>query len=245
MSSLDDFFAKKDNKKCKKKKPNYLATDELYKTLEESSKLVTDADSEKCLGNESRAEGPTESSGSALKPLEFRLLYSNESVEGEDEWCDFTEENRMEYMSLRRSIETSLGSTALVQLAGGEVKVQDSEQHDNAGDGIDVGQALIDGMGSTTCPWRKMGRPLEQQELKDLSEQNPVEQPKKEEPSEAKSQIYIPPALRQSQGDFNQRAELESRLVPTKMSGKPQAPDLNSADYFPSLSGAKPFRRTK
>ncbi|EDW89689.2 LOW QUALITY PROTEIN: uncharacterized protein Dyak_GE21333 [Drosophila yakuba] len=239
MSSLDDFFAKRDNEKSKKKKPNYLATNELYKTLKESVRLATEGEFEKCLGNENRAEGPTESTGSVLKPLEFSVLHSNESVEEEDEWCDFTEENRIEYTSLRRSIKMSLGSTVL---AGSDAKAQDSEQRDNGGDGIDVGQALNDGMGGTSCPWRKMGHPSKQQELREQ-----VEQPKKDEPSEVKSQIYIPPALRHSQGDFNQRAEMESRLlkIPPKMSGKPQAPDLNSAEYFPSLSGAKTFRRTK
>lgn len=215
-----------------------MATDELYKTLEESAKLATDADSVKSMENENRTEGPTESTGSAMKSLEFSLLYPNESVKEEDEWSEFTEENRMELMSLGHSS----GSTILTQLAVGEVKAQDSEQTDTGGDGMNVGQKHDDDIGNTTCPWVKMEHALEQQKLK---EPMSVEQPNKKEPSEVKSQIYIPPALRQSQGDFNRRDQAESRLrkVPSKMSGKPQAPDLNSDEYFPSLS--KTLKRTK
>ncbi|EDW54554.1 GM18654 [Drosophila sechellia] len=144
----------------------------------------------------------------------------------------------MQHMSLRHSS----GSAILAQLAVGEVKAQDSVQNDTGGDGVDVGQQLDDDIGNTTCPWVKMKHPLWQQKLK---EPMSLEQPNKKEPSEVKSQIYIPPALRQSQGDFNHRDQAESRLrkVPSKMSGKPQAPDLNSDEYFPSLS--KTPKRTK
>ncbi|EDX05190.1 GD24040 [Drosophila simulans] len=143
----------------------------------------------------------------------------------------------MQHMSLRHSS----GSAILAQLAVGEVKAQDSVQNDTGGDGVDVGQQLDD-IGNTTCPWVKMKQTLRQQELK---EPMSLKQPNKKEPSEVKSQIYIPPALRQSQGDFNHRDQTESRLrkVPSKMSGKPQAPDLNSDEYFPSLS--KTPKRTK
>ncbi|KAH8353212.1 hypothetical protein KR084_009669 [Drosophila pseudotakahashii] len=196
------------------------------------------------MGNEALVEGSGSTTSGLVKPLEFGVRFSDETVEEEDEWCDFTEENRMQYTSLRRSIQMSLSSTILTQFSvGGEVKVQDSEQRDTGGDGIDVGQANGDGLSS--CPWQKIESQLQLAPMMD--KQTEKELPEKEEPSEVKSQIYIPPALRQSQGDFNQRPQVENRQRKThsKMSGKHQAPDLNSPEYFPTLSGSKPFKRTK
>jgi len=220
-----------------------LATDELYKTLEESAKLATEGDTDD-LGDGPSGSGSGTSGSGSVKPLEFGIRFSDESVDDEDEWCDFTEENRMQYTSSRRNIQMSLSSMVLSQFSGGgELKGQDSEQRDTGGDGMDVGQA--DGLSNTLCPWQKLEMQPQKEPKKDKKTE---EQPAKEEPPpEAKNQIYIPPALRQSQGDFNQRLQGENRMRKPhcKKSGKPQAPDLNSPEYFPSLSGPKAIKHTK
>jgi len=88
-----------------------LATDELYKTLEESAKLATEGDTDD-LGDGPSGSGSGTSGSGSVKPLEFGIRFSDESVDDEDEWCDFTEENRMQYTSSRRNIQLKYaGST--------------------------------------------------------------------------------------------------------------------------------------
>ncbi|KAH8334282.1 hypothetical protein KR059_008461, partial [Drosophila kikkawai] len=190
--------------------------------------------------NNNLMEGPTGSAGPFVaKPLEFGLQFSGETAEDEDEWSDYTEENRFNYTSMPRITWKTVSGTLLAPSA--EVKVLEPAQRESAGDGLDVGQGkrLDEVMGSASCPWQNMVTTQPQQEQK--SEQ----QPEKKNPSK---KVYIPPALRQSQGDLHQRPQVETgpRKLPSAMSmGKPQAPDLKSSEYFPSLSGSKSLKHPK
>ncbi|XP_022223346.2 protein CDV3 homolog [Drosophila obscura] len=234
MSNLEDFFSKKDSKKSKKNS-EYLAAEELYKTLEESTKLSSEANSN--FEHAFQSEELETASVGATAPLKFRIRFSDEAHSEEDEWSDFTEENRRKFTNVPRALPMALITTATAPFAAGDLK-SEPEQLDTGGDGIDVGSnesAL-----TTTCPWQK-------------SEQANRESAKQNEHSDgkgnhtvAKKQIYIPPALRQSQGDFNKRkAQPHQRKGPCPIPDKNQAPDLNSLEYFPSLSGSKIFKRPK
>ncbi|KAI8043660.1 hypothetical protein M5D96_004993, partial [Drosophila gunungcola] len=189
--------------KVKKKKSNYLATDELYKTLEESVKQTPEVgnDPNKDLGNEDQV-------------VEFGIRPLDEPL--------------------------------MTRTNGGEAKIKESEQRDTGGDGLGVGQGQNDAVFNSLCPWQKTESLLHQEPKDQINDEQPVKQ---EDLIDMKNKVYIPPALRQSQGDFNQRHQVENRLrnpnTPTKKSGKPQAPDINCPEYFPSLNGSKIFKRTK
>ncbi|KAH8251268.1 hypothetical protein KR032_004637, partial [Drosophila birchii] len=205
-------------------------------------------------------EGPTGSAGpSVAKPLEFGIQFSDGTAEDEDEWSDYTEENRFNYTSAPRNTWKTLSGTLLAPST--EVKDMEPEQRESAGDGLDVGHGkrLEEGPGSASCPWQNMEKTEPQQEPKEQNE--PTKEPKSEQqpeiknPSknptqnpETKPQVYIPPALRQSQGDCRQRPQVEKgpRKLPSAISmGKPQAPDIKSSEYFPSLGGSKSLKRPK
>lgn len=126
---------------------------------------------------------------------------------------------------------------------GGEVKAQEPEQ--SGGDGLDVGHGKRqeEGLGSATCPWQKL---VKKQPHQDPIEPKVEQQPEKSKNPETKPQVYIPPALRQSQGDCRQRPQVEKgpcKLPSAMPMAKPQAPDLKSSEYFPSLSGSKLQKR--
>ncbi|BFF94176.1 protein CDV3 homolog [Drosophila madeirensis] len=217
MSNLEDFFSKKDHKKSKKNS-EYLATEELYKTLEESTK-----DSSEDISNlefdVQSVDGEADSARDSA-PLKFGMRFSDETYSEEDEWSDFTEENRA------------------APFAGSDMKAE-PVQLDTGGDGIDVGLKEI--ALATSCPWQKP-----EQANHEPAKQNELSDGKGNNPAVAKKQIYIPPALRQSQGVSNKRkAQPQQRKVPSPIPEKPQAPDLNSLEYFPSLSGSKILKRPK
>ncbi|KAH8279947.1 hypothetical protein KR054_011794, partial [Drosophila jambulina] len=196
-------------------------------------------------------EGPTGSAGPSMaKPLEFGLQFGDGTAEDEDEWSDYTEENRFNYTTVPRNTWKTLSGTLLAPST--DDKVQEPEQRESAGDGLDVGQGkrLDEGPGSASCPWQTMEK-AQSQEPKELKEPIAEQQPETKNPSknpEMKPQVYIPPALRQSQGDCRQRAQVEKgpRKLPSAISmGKPQAPDLKSSEYFPNLGDSKSLKRPK
>ncbi|KAH8393489.1 hypothetical protein KR200_002606, partial [Drosophila serrata] len=209
--------------------------------------------------DDSLMEGPTGSAGpSFAKPLEFGLQFPDETGEDEDEWSDYTEENRFNYTSVPRSTWKTLSGTLLAPST--EINVLEPEEREQcAGDGIDVvpGKRLDEGPGSASCPWQNMEKtqpqeqPMEPKEPKELKcEQQPEMKTSSENPQnpEMKPQVYIPPALRQSQAESRQRpqAEKATRKLPSALSmGKPQAPDIKSSEYFPSLGGSKSIKRPK
>ncbi|KAH8239007.1 hypothetical protein KR038_011949, partial [Drosophila bunnanda] len=204
-------------------------------------------------------EGPTGSAGpSAAKPLEFGLHFADATAEDEDEWSDYTEENRFNYTSMPRNTWKTLSGTLLAPST--EIKVLEPEQREQcAGDGLDVGpgKRLEEGPGPAACPWQNMEKthPQEQpKEPKEPKEGKFEQQQESKNPSEntqnpeMKPQVYIPPALRQTQSDTRQRPQVEkaSRKLPSAISlGKPQAPDIKSSEYFPSLGGSKSIKRPK
>ncbi|XP_033249205.1 protein CDV3 homolog [Drosophila miranda] len=238
MSNLEDFFSKKDNKKSKRC-PEYLAAEELYKTLEESTKYSSEDNSNLEDAFQSEASG-TDSKGASAS-LKFGIRFSDEAFSEEDEWSDFTEENRRQFTNVPRTLSIALTSPAPVPgpFAGGDLK-EEPEQLDTGGDGVDVGSKEGESALATTCPWQKSEQdshePSKQNEQSDRKANTPV----------VKKEIYIPPALRQSQGDFNKRkAQPLQRKAPSPMPFRPQAPDLNSLEYFPSLSDSKILKRPK
>ncbi|KAH8244417.1 hypothetical protein KR026_008922, partial [Drosophila bipectinata] len=196
-------------------------------------------------------EGPSGSKDPAKKPLEFGIRFSDEAMDEDNEWSDFTEENRRQYTHLPRSIQMtfSCGSMAPFTVSG-EVKVQESaEQRESAGDGLDIGQGPKEALAFFACPWKldgQMSKPFIPPGVpqKSVKLEKIV---KTEKPSEAKRQVYVPPALRHCQGDINPRPQPESRLrkAMSSYSGKQQAPDLSSPEYFPSLGGSRGLKRTK
>lgn len=226
--------------KSLKKKSNYLATDELYKTLEESANLAAEAGSDPDKGpdNDNSAEGPSGSgsagSSSVAKPLEFGIRFSGETVDDEDEWSDYTEENRFNYTSVPRNNWKTLSCTLLAPSVGGEVKAQEPEQ--SGGDGLDVGHGKRqeEGLGSATCPWQKL---VKKQPHQDPIEPKVEQQPEKSKNPETKPQVYIPPALRQSQGDCRQRPQVEKgpcKLPSAMPMAKPQAPISRARSTSPA-----------
>lgn len=224
----------------------------MYKTLEESAKLSqeTFATPEKGRGGDPMMEGPSGSMDTALKPLEFGIRFSDETMDEEDEWSDFTEENRRQYTNLPRTIQMTLSCGAMAPFTvNGEVKMQESEQRESGGDGLDIGQGPKEPVAFGSCPWKLDGQITKAMvPLGEPQKQVKVEKiVKSEKQLDTKRQIYVPPALRHSQGDFNPRPHMESRLrkVITTYSVKPQAPDLNSPEYFPSLSGSRVLKRAK
>ncbi|KAH8409969.1 hypothetical protein KR009_003409 [Drosophila setifemur] len=197
-------------------------------------------------GSDALSEDATGSSESAPKLLEFGFHFAGQTVD-EDEWSDFTEDNRRQYASLPRNLHMPLNCPVIPPFTAGEVNVQESEQRDCAGDGIDMGQGQgqnqnqEEDLASPICPWQNK---LEAHT--DGDQQPEQEQEVLEKPSEAKRQIYIPPALRQSQGDFNRpKVEPRPRKALSTFPSKPQAPDLNSPEYFPSLGGSNMLKRSK
>ncbi|XP_034666794.1 protein CDV3 homolog [Drosophila subobscura] len=235
MSNLEDFFSKKDHKKSKKNS-EYFAAEELYKTLEESTKFSSEDNSNLEFDVQS-ADGETDSARDSA-PLKFGMRFSDEAHSEEDEWSDFTEENRGKFTNVPRDLPKALVSTAPAPFAGSDLKAE-PVQLDTGGDGIDVGLKEI--ALATSCPWQKP-----EQANHEPAKQNELSDGKGNNTAVAKKQIYIPPALRQSQGDSNKRkAQPQQRKVPSPMPKKPQAPDLNSLEYFPSLSGSKILKRPK
>ncbi|KAH8329203.1 hypothetical protein KR074_005616, partial [Drosophila pseudoananassae] len=195
-------------------------------------------------------EGPSGSKDHAKKPLEFGVRFSDEAMDEEDEWSDFTEENRRQYTNLPRTIQMSLSCGSMAPFTvSGEVKVQESEQRESGGDGPDIGQGPKEALAFISCPWK-----LEGQISKTLIQPGVPQKPvklekivKTEKPLEAKRQVYVPPALRHSQGEINPRPQTESRLrkAMSSYSVKQQAPDLSSPEYFPSLGGSRGLKRAK
>ncbi|KAH8273693.1 hypothetical protein KR018_008852, partial [Drosophila ironensis] len=208
-------------------------------------------------GSELSMGSPTpQSVESLLKPLESGIRFSDEAVNEEDEWSDFTDEHRRHYTHLPRCIQMSLSSSVLNPFSGGggngEVsKIQDSEQRESGGDGIDVGTGQKDALALAACPWQKMGAQLKHAQMQlegiEVKPEKPEKPEKQPKLLESKHKIYVPPALRHSQGDFHPRSPMESRQRKSghPFAGKPQAPDLNSSEYFPSLGGSKAYKRTK
>lgn len=294
MSSLDDFFAKKDRKKSATK-TNLLAADELYRTLEETTKASQEVDSSEKLRLEViNNQHPQHTA------LEFGIRFSDETIDEEDEWCDFTEEHDQPFPNLKRNSKLALSSTVVV--AGSSIgedanlTVENCPYQDTGGDGLGVGSAA-DEMGKPACPWLK----LEHTELTNFSPkamvaalereqsltqsssqlqsrsqrhsqsqsqpqsqsqfQSPIQsqsslqfQPQSQAASQStfktqqsialKKQVYVPPALRQSQSEFSVRPRKQAPPVAMKLA-KGQAPDLNNVDFFPSLCQSRISKRAK
>ncbi|XP_068140914.1 protein CDV3 homolog [Drosophila tropicalis] len=271
MSSLDDFFAKKD-KKSKKKKPNFLATNELYKTLEESTKLMSElmvSNPEQVRTSATQLDmASSRFSMEAGIPKDTGLRFTNDASKDDDDWCDFNEENRRQYTHSSQLAISQLGLNCpgLGTYGSDNAKVEKERQKDYGGDGLGVvglgQQQMVDNSGLVSCPWQKsepsnvnsevameMNMMIEMTKtkpssvlgnMKSISIEQTMEGPKK--------QIYIPPALRQSQmnsksGNSNSRgsssnSSKKSTQIPRGVR-KGQAPDLNSSEYFPALSASK------
>lgn len=238
MSSLDDFFAKKDRKKSATK-TNLLAADELYRTLEETTKAPQEVDSNEKL--------QLDVANCQHSPLEFGIRFSDETIDEEDEWCDFTEEHDQPFPNLKRNSKLVLSSNAAVA-SSEDVKLaaEHGQYQDTGGDGLGVGQA-IDEMGKPACPWLK----LEPTELTSFSPKAVETVERKSQPTiksqpniAPKKQVYVPPALRQSQSEFSVRPRKQAPPVPVKLA-KGQAPDLNNVDFFPSLCKSRISKRAK
>ncbi|EDW77397.2 LOW QUALITY PROTEIN: uncharacterized protein Dwil_GK18276 [Drosophila willistoni] len=280
MSSLDDFFAKKD-KKVKKKKTNFLATDELYKTLEESTKLMSEvmvSNPEQVRTSATQLDkASSRFSMEAGIPMDTGLRFPNDANEDVDDWCDFNEENRRQYThsSQLRIIQMGLNCPGLGTYCSDNGKLEKERQKDCGGDGLGVvglgQQQMEDNSGSVSCPWQKsepsnvnsevameMNMMIEMTETKPssvLSNMKSISMEQTNEMEGPKKQVYVPPALRQSQmnyksGKSNSRgsssnSSKKSSTQKPKGVRKGQAPDLNSSEYFPALSASKIFKRGK
>ncbi|KAM8715268.1 hypothetical protein ACLKA7_002337 [Drosophila subpalustris] len=241
MSSLDDFFAKKDRKKSATK-TNLLAADELYRTLEETSKVAQEADS-----NE-KVPGQLEVSSSSHVPLEFGVRFSDETFEEEDEWCDFTEDHDQPFPNIKRNSKLVLSPTAAT--TSEDVKTTTTVEHcqyqDTGGDGIGVGQCTED-LGKSPCPWVKL-EPVEVSNCSPKTVESSEERPQSANKSQSnvvvKNQVYVPPALRESQSELSVRPKKQVTPVASKLN-KGQAPDLNNVDFFPLLCSSRISKRAK
>ncbi|EDW03639.1 protein CDV3 homolog [Drosophila grimshawi] len=217
MSSLDDFFAKKDRKKSATK-TNLLAADELYRTLEETVKAPKEVDSKDKL--------QFEVINSTKAALAFGIRFSDEAVDEEDEWCDFTEDHDQPFPKLKRNSRLALSPTAAVANEDVPLSVDHCHIEDTGGDGLDVGQCT-DELYKSACPWLML-QPIQAVDLQSVK----------------KHEVYVPPALRQSQGDFSVRRGKQLSAVPEKPA-KGQAPDLNNVEFFPSLCRSRTAKRAK
>ncbi|TDG42524.1 hypothetical protein AWZ03_011055 [Drosophila navojoa] len=257
MCSLDDFFAKKDRKKSTTK-TNFLAADELYRTLEETAKAAQEVDSAEKLQLEA-----TNNQNQQNSSLEFGVRFSDETIDEEDEWCDFTEEHDQPFPNLKRNSKLILGATA----ASENVKLTDENcpYQDTGGDGLGVGSTQ-DELSKPACPWLKpneltsLSSPPKVMEAALLSQSQLQSQLQSQSPSESQSQsqtplktqpnvvpkkqVYVPPALRQSQSDFSVRSRKQSTTMAMKLA-KGQAPDINNVDFFPSLNQSRMSKRAK
>ncbi|XP_030377240.1 protein CDV3 homolog [Scaptodrosophila lebanonensis] len=266
MSSLDDFFAKKDKKKSKTK-PNYLAADELYRTLEEATKVPEVNGKTRANDTQMSFSGSGTNSISTTtsdaSTLEFKIRFSNDANDEEDEWCDFTEENRKHFTSVSRSGMMALTASGG---AGGPATDNAGERQDgelsgdlaidnsnncmgnsaSGGDGVLVG--LED---ASICPWQKLEITEQPSTVATVMPPPPSQAHSK---PEVKKQVYVPPALRNSQGDCAAAASGKKKPPPSSLNqpmkpmtklAKGEAPDLNSAEFFPSLSAAHSSKRAK
>ncbi|XP_017872687.1 PREDICTED: uncharacterized protein DDB_G0292186 [Drosophila arizonae] len=288
MCSLDDFFAKKDRKKSTTK-TNLLAADELYRTLEETAKAPQEVDSTEKL----QVEGTNNQ-----HQLEFGIRFSDETIDEEDEWCDFTEEHDQPFPNLKRNSKLILSATAAAANEDANLTDENCPYQDTGGDGLGVGSAQ-DELGKPACPWLKLEpteltsfsspakegalerepalnasqsqspllprSQLKSQSQSQVQNQSPLQsqsqsQSQLQSPSESQSQsqttlktqpnnvvkkqVYVPPALRQSQSEFSVRPRKQANSVSMKLA-KGQAPDINNVDFFPSLCQSRSSKRAK
>lgn len=198
MSSLDDFFAKKDRKKSATK-TNLLAADELYRTLEESSKVTQEVD------NNEKVK--LEVSSSLHVPLEFGVRFSDEACEGEDEWCDFTEDHDQPFPNPQRNPKLILSPTVVITSEDVKSTIEHCHFQDTGGDGIGVGLCAED-IGKLACPWLKV-EPVEMSnpcpKLVELLEEKSQSANKSQSNIVVKNLVYVPPALRESQSEISVR----------------------------------------
>ncbi|KAH8395724.1 hypothetical protein KR222_011606, partial [Zaprionus bogoriensis] len=184
--------------------------------------------------------------------LEFGIRFSDETIDEEDEWCDFTDEHDQPFPNLKRGSRLILGSNVpAVAVEDSIVPTECAQQQDTGGDGLGVGQCTED-LGKSSCPWMKLNsselspclgiKPVEAMELKaPPAMQSPP--PHKSQPNMMK-QVYVPPALRESQSDVTVRPKKQPPPMAVKLA-KGQAPDLNNVDFFPSLCQSRISKRAK
>lgn len=242
MSSLDDFFAKKDRKRSATK-TNLFAADELYRTLEETTKAPQELESFEKLQLLDGANSPRPS-------LEFGIRFSDETIDEEDEWCDFTDEHDQPFPNLKRGSRLTLGSNMVaVSVENSIAPSENVEQEDTGGDGIGVGQCTED-LGKSSCPWIKLNTlelssSLSQKTIESAEITAPSLMSQKCEPNITRQkQVYVPPALRETQSEVTVRPKKQLPPVPVKPA-KGQAPDLNNVDFFPSLCQSRVVKRAK
>lgn len=242
MSSLDDFFAKKDRKRSATK-TNLLAAEELYRTLEETTKVPKEVESSDKLEH-------LEGTNSPRPSLEFGIRFSDEAVDEEDEWWDFTAEHNQPFRNLKSSTKLTLGpNMVVVPVEDSFIPIENVQNEDTGGDGLGVGQYTED-FGKSSCPWTK----LNSSELSANLTQKTIEStdrkvlPLMAQKSQAnvivQKQVYVPPALRESHCEVTVRTKKQPHPVTVK-TAKGQAPDLNNVDYFPSLCQSRVAKRAK
>ncbi|XP_034475502.1 protein CDV3 homolog [Drosophila innubila] len=237
MSSLDDFFAKKDRKKSATK-TNLLAADELYRTLEETTKVAQEVDSNEKV--------QLEISSSSHVPLEFGVRFSDEACNEEDEWCDFTEDHDQPFPNLKWNSKLVLSPTVVINVEDIKTTTEHCQYQDTGGDGIGVGQCTED-MGRSACPWLKL-EPVEipncRPKMIESLEEKYESDNKLQSNIVVKNIVYVPPALRESQSEISVRPNKQVTPVTSKLN-KAQAPDLNNIDFFPLLCSSRISKRAK
>lgn len=240
MSSLDDFFAKKDRKRSTTK-TNLLAAEELYRTLEETTKAPKEVDSCDKLEH---LEGPNISRPS----LEFGIRFSEEAIDEEDEWWDFTAEHDQPFRNLKSTSKLTLGSSmVVVPVEDSDIPSESLQQEDTGGDGLGVGQCTED-LGKSSCPWTKwnsteLSSNLSQKTILPVEKKALLSMAQKSQANIiVQKQVYVPPALRESEVIVRTKKQPPPVTVKT---AKGQAPDLNNVDFFPSLCQSRVAKRAK
>ncbi|XP_062138868.1 protein CDV3 homolog [Drosophila sulfurigaster albostrigata] len=220
-------------------KTNLLATDVLYRTLEETAKVPPEMDNNEKL--------PLEAMNSTRASLEFGIRFPNDAVDEEDEWCDFTEDHDQPFPNLTRNSKLLLSPTAPVTTEDVKVSNEHSQYQDTGGDGLGVGSSTEDS-GKTACPWLR----VEPNEISSCGTTIVESVERKSHPLIAaqpdimvKKSVYVPPALRASQIDMKVRPKKPTTPSAAVKLSKGQAPDINNVEYFPSLSPSHISKRAK
>ncbi|XP_071452255.1 protein CDV3 homolog isoform X2 [Hetaerina americana] len=209
MADLDDFFAKKDKRKAKGKK--FTTADEIAKKLEETGKKTKDTKKEK-----EKQSIPVSTPGQESdEPVQ------QQQQQEDDEWKEFEEEKK-DYSGLK--IQN-------LQLSDPEEEGEDDEEeeeHENEA-GEKVMRKKV-----PAGPWKMPQPEKEEEPVEEEKEDDKSNEDKKDEkpagPGETGGSTYRAPHLRHAQ----------QPLAPLRMRAKTKtAPDINSEEYFPTLSASK------
>ncbi|KAH8376861.1 hypothetical protein KR093_001775 [Drosophila rubida] len=200
-------------------------------------------------------KAPLEAANSTHASLEFGVRFSDDAVDEEDEWCDFTEDHDQPFPNLMRNSKLVLGSTAVVNTEDVKMTTEHSQYQDTGGDGLGVGPSTEES-GKPACPWLKV-EPIEiancGPKIVESVERKPqpiiaaaaaAATPPPQTNIMAKKSVYVPPALRESQSEMNVRPKKQAPPGAAKLP-KGQAPDINNVDFFPSLCHSHISKRAK